>query len=65
MDRRCGACCTAAMWRPLPPLALLFLLGACGWWRPAPPIAVAPDPVVYPAPALEGRYMPWINPQGR
>lgn len=53
------------MWRPFPPLALLLLLGACSWWRPAPPIAVAPDPVVYPAPAQEGRYMPWVGGWGR
>lgn len=53
------------MWRSLPPLVLLFLLGACSSWRGAAPIAVAPDPVVYPASAQEGRYRPWLGAQAR
>lgn len=43
-------------------LGLLILPGGCAGWRPPPSVVVAPDPVVYPAPAGPGRFLPWINP---
>lgn len=42
-------------------IGLLILVGGCSAWRGAPEIRVAPDPVVYPAPAELPRYIPWVN----
>ncbi|UPY35389.1 hypothetical protein [Sediminicoccus sp. KRV36] len=43
-------------------LGLLILPGGCSAWRPEREVLVAPDPVIYPAPALDERYRPWIGP---
>lgn len=49
------------MWRALMLLSLLLLLAGCAAWRGVPEIAVAPDPVVYPAPSDGARYIPWMS----
>ncbi|MDB5413100.1 MAG: hypothetical protein JWR10_1435 [Rubritepida sp.] len=41
-------------------IALLTLPG-CSYFRSERQVVVAPNPVMYPAPAAEGRYIPWIG----
>jgi len=43
-------------------LGLLILPGGCSYLRGEPEVVVGPDPVMYPAPALDQRYIPWIGP---
>jgi hypothetical protein len=49
------------MWRSLFLTLVLLLPGGCASWRGEPERVVAPDPVVYPAPAQLPRYLPWIQ----
>jgi hypothetical protein len=49
------------MLRALILLGLLLPLSGCAAWRAVPEIAVAPDPVVYPAPSDGARYRPWAS----
>ena len=42
-------------------ILVLLLPGGCAYWRGEPERPVAPDPVVYPAPAQWPRYLPWIQ----
>ena len=45
-------------------MGLILLPGGCSWLRAEPEVVVAPDPIMYPAPALDQRYIPWIHPGG-
>lgn len=45
-------------------MGLLLLPGGCSWLRAEPEVVIAPDPIMYPAPALDQRYIPWIHPGG-
>lgn len=49
------------MWRALFLVPMLLLAGGCAAWRGEPERPIAPDPVIYPAPAQEGRYLPWTR----
>jgi hypothetical protein len=62
MDPAGAACSIAGMRCHL--LLLALLLPGCAYWRGEPEIVVAPDPVVYPAPAQLPRYLPWMGPRG-
>jgi hypothetical protein len=62
MDRG-GQPCWIARMRRWPFLFCLLVLPGCAYWRGEPEIVVAPDPVVYPAPAQLPRYLPWIGPR--
>lgn len=42
-------------------VGLLTGLSGCASRRGTPEIVVAPDPVIYPAPAEEQRYRPWAG----
>ena len=59
----------AATMRPLAArlmilLGLILSQGGCSNWRAEREVIIAPDPMMYPAPALDQRYVPWIHPGG-
>ena len=43
---------------------LILLPGGCSFGRAPAEVVVVPDPIMYPAPALDQRYFPWIRPGG-
>lgn len=47
---------TGGLW-----ILLSLAMTGCSYWRPAPVVEVAPDPIMYPAPAAGGRYIPWAG----
>ena len=49
------------MWRTIFLAGLMILPGGCAYWRAEPEVAVAPDPVMYPAPVAQNRYIPWLS----
>ncbi|WP_424812102.1 hypothetical protein [Roseococcus sp. YIM B11640] len=60
MDRIHAACCTGGMWRAMIIGAALMMAG-CAYFRAEDRPEPMPNATAYPAPAVQGRYMPWIQ----